>query len=85
VDQNARRGPVIVRRVDVAAIETARMEKGLTRPQLCLAAKIDPCAYRSLLRHQGVRSRDTVILAVLRALGLKIKDIVSFTPCEEPA
>lgn len=77
---------MVCRRVDVAAIETRRLEKGLSKPRLCAEAKIDPAAYRNLLRYQGRRSRDGVIIGVARALGLAIKDIVTIAPgCEEAA
>ena len=81
----ARRVPVIERRVDVAAIETRRLEKGMSRLKLCVEAKIDPAAYLNLLRFEGRRSRDGVIIGVSRALGLAIKDVVTITPRREEA
>jgi hypothetical protein len=76
----AKRIPVVVRRVNVAAVETARYEKRLTIEELCANANVDPSAYRNLLRWQGTRSRDSVILRVVNALGLSVRDIVTFTP-----
>lgn len=80
MEQSVKRAPVIQRRVDVSAIETARLERGLTVLKLCASAKIDPMAYRNLLRYEGQRSRDGVIIGVTRALDLRIKDVVTFTP-----
>lgn len=75
-----RRVPVIDRRVDVEAIEMARLEKDLTVSKLCGIAGVDPCAFRNLLRCEGRKSRESVILAVTRALGLQIRDVVKITP-----
>jgi hypothetical protein len=85
MDPKGKRLPVIVRRVNVGAIETARLEKGLTVLKMCAVAKIDPMAYRNLLRHEGQRSRDSVIIGVIRALGLEIRDVVTITPMREVA
>ncbi len=76
----AKRMPVVCRRVDVAAIETRRLERGISRLRLCIEARIDPAAYTNLLRFEGQRSRDAVIIGVLRTLGLAIKDVVTITP-----
>ena len=80
MDERPKRVPVIERRVNVALIETTRLEKGLSRLKLCIEAKIDPAAYLNLLRHQGLRSRDAVILAVVRVLKLQVKDVVTIAP-----
>jgi hypothetical protein len=80
-----RRVPVIDRRVDVAAVETARLEKGLSKLDLCAKARIDPGALRNLMRHEGQRSGDSVIVGVTQALGLRIKDVVTITPRREEA
>jgi hypothetical protein len=85
MDQNGKRGPVIERRVDVSAIETTRLEKGLSKLDLCAKAKIDPAAYRNLMRYEGARSRDSVIVGVTQALGLPIRDVVTITPRREGA
>lgn len=74
---------MIRRRVDVGALETARLEKGLSVIGLCAKARVDPSAYRNLLRHSGERSRDAVLLRVIRELGLRIRDVVAFRPGRE--
>ncbi len=85
MDPNGKRGPVIRRRVNVSVLETARMEKGLSSAQLCAKAKVDQSAYRNLLRYEGERSRDSVIVGVAHALGLSIKEIVTITPVRREA
>jgi hypothetical protein len=76
---------VVCRRVDVAAVETARFEKTLSILDLCLMAGVDPAAYRHLLRWEGMRSRDRVIAKVVGALGLRIRDVVVFKRVGEEA
>ena len=39
MDERSKRVPVIERLVDVKAIETRRLEKGLSRMRLCMEAK----------------------------------------------
>jgi hypothetical protein len=85
MDENGKRGPVIQRRVDVSVIETTRLEKGLSRLDVCAKAKIDPAAYRNLIRYEGGRSRDSVLMGVTQALGLRIRDVVTFTHRREEA
>jgi hypothetical protein len=85
MDQNGKRGPVMLRRVNVEAIEIARMEKKLSPLDLCIAAGIDPAAYRNLIRNHGERSRERVIFQVAEALGLRIRDIVIFPREREEA
>ena len=70
---------MIIRRVDVSAMETTRLEKGMSKADLCAKAKIDPAAYRHLLQYEGERSRDPVIVGVTQALGLRIRDVVTIT------
>ena len=85
MDQNGKRTPVVERRVDVSMIETARLEQGLAVLDLCIKAKVDPSAYRNLLRSEGGRSRDSVIVRVTQTLGLRIKDVVTFPHRREEA
>ena len=80
-----RRVPVIDRCVDVAAIEMARLEKDLTVSKLCGVAGVDPCAYRNLIRYEGRRSRESVIVAVTRALGLHLREVVKIKPIRREA
>jgi hypothetical protein len=80
MEQKGKRHLVSLRRVDVAAIETARLEEGPSSARLCYEAKVDRTAYRNLLRHDGRRSGNDVIVGMTRALGLSIKGIVTFTP-----
>ncbi len=81
--ENGRRKAVVGRRIDVAAVEIARLEKGLSISELSATARVDPCALRNLLRYGGERSRDAVIVAVTRALGLHIRDVVTITPIRQ--
>ena len=76
---------MISRRVDVNAIEIARMEKRLSVMELCIKASIDPAAYRNLIRYRGARSREKVIFQVIDTLGLEIRRVVSFPQGEEVA
>ncbi len=81
-----RKGSFIIRRrADIAALETARLKTGMSIIALCAKARIDPSAYRHLLRYRGERSRDRVILRISRALGLSIEQWISFPPSEGAA
>lgn len=79
---NGRHAPSMIRRVNVETIETARIEKGLTRLKLCAKANIDPQTYRLLLQYHGEHSRDRVLLQVASVLGLKIRDLLTFSTTE---
>ena len=76
---------MVSRRVDVKAIEIARMEKRLSVMELCIKASIDPAAYRNLIRYRGARSREKVIFQVTDTLELGIRDVVSFPEGKEDA
>ena len=76
---------MISRRVDVNAIEIARMEKRLSVMELSIKAGIDPVAYRNLIRYRGARSREKVIFQIIDTLGLEIRRVVSFPGGEEAA
>jgi hypothetical protein len=82
---NGKRAPLMLRRVNVEAIEIARMEKKLSPLDLCIVAGVDPAAYRNLIRNHGERSRERVIFQIAGALGLRIRDIVIFPKEREEA
>ena len=69
--ENGRR-PIIPRRVDVGAIELARLERGLSLDQLCRKAGVDTSSYRNLIKNRGERSRTPLFsLKSYRCLGFK--------------
>ncbi len=85
MSENGKHGPIIRRRLDIGAVETRRLEKGLTVEKLCAKAKVDPGAYRNLLRHEGEHSRDAVLMKVLGVLDLAPSKVLTFETAERVA